>query len=191
MKQLQSTETLVIDPTVTVTVAARTVTVKGPRGTLTRSFKHLHVDMALRGKDPKKQRLVASAYFASREQIASLRTILSHVKNMIVGVTKGYEYKMRLVSAHFPINATPVDDGKILEIRNFLGEKIVRRVQMLDGVKIDRSEKVKDELILVGNNLELVSQSAANIKQSCTVKNKDIRKFLDGVYVSERNVLGE
>ena len=27
---------------------------------------------------------------------------------------------------------------------------------------------------------------AANIQQSTTVKNKDIRKFLDGIYVSER-----
>ena len=30
---------------------------------------------------------------------------------------------------------------------------------------------------------------AAKIQQSTTVKNKDIRKFLDGVYVSERGTL--
>ena len=28
--------------------------------------------------------------------------------------------------------------------------------------------------------------TAARIQQSTTVKNKDIRKFLDGIYVSER-----
>ena len=28
----------------------------------------------------------------------------SHTLNMITGVTKGFEYKMRLVYAHFPIN---------------------------------------------------------------------------------------
>jgi len=145
--------------------------------------------MSIQGKKTKK--VVASVYFANREQIAAIRTVLSHINNMIVGVTKGFEYKMRLVYAHFPINVTPVDNGKVLEIRNFLGEKIVRRVEMLEGVKIDRSEKVKDELVLVGNNLELVSQSAASVKQSCAVKNKDIRKFLDGIYVSERNIIGE
>jgi large subunit ribosomal protein L9e len=69
---------------------------------------------------------------------------------------------MRLVYAHFPINVTTTNEGKEVEIRNFLGEKIIRRVKMLDGVKIERSEKVKDELVLTGNNLELVSQSGSS-----------------------------
>jgi large subunit ribosomal protein L9e len=38
---------------------------------------------------------------------------------MIIGVTKGFLYKMRLVYAHFPINAIPNDDGSHLQIRNF------------------------------------------------------------------------
>jgi len=36
---------------------------------------------------------------------------------------------------------------------------------MLDGVKIVRSEKVKDEIILEGNDIELVSRSCALINQ--------------------------
>lgn len=43
----------------------------------------------------------------------------------------------------------------------------VRRVEMLDGVKISRSEKVKDELVVEGNDIELVSRSCALIKQVC------------------------
>jgi large subunit ribosomal protein L9e len=39
---------------------------------------------------------------------------------------------------------------------------------------------------LEGNDLELVSRSAGLIQQSTLVKNKDIRKFLDGIYVSEK-----
>lgn len=54
-------------------------------------------------------------------------------QNLITGVTKGYEYKMRLVYAHFPININIEDAGKKIEIRNFLGEKRVRVVQMLPG----------------------------------------------------------
>ncbi|KAL6137922.1 hypothetical protein ACLB2K_063211 [Fragaria x ananassa] len=65
----------------------------------------------------------------------------------------------------------------------------VRKVEMLDGVQITRSEKVKDELILDGNDIELVSRSCALINQKCHVKNKDIRKFLDGIYVSERGTI--
>lgn len=41
----------------------------------------------------------------------------------------------------------------------------VRKVEMLDGVQITRSEKVKDELILDGNDIELVSRSCALINQ--------------------------
>jgi ribosomal protein L6P/L9E len=36
---------------------------------------------------------------------------------------------------------------------------------MLEGVTILRSEKVKDELVLEGNDVELVSRSAALINQ--------------------------
>lgn len=36
---------------------------------------------------------------------------------------------------------------------------------MLEGVTILRSEKVKDELVLDGNDIELVSRSAALINQ--------------------------
>ncbi|KAJ6776615.1 60S/50S RIBOSOMAL PROTEIN L6/L9 [Salix koriyanagi] len=110
-----------------------------------------------------KRKLKIDAWFATRKTSAAIRTALSHVENLITGVTKG----------------------------NFLGEKKVRKVDMLDGVSITRSEKVKDELVLVGNDIELVSRSAALINQKCHVKNKDIRKFLDGIYVSEKGTVVE
>ena len=58
---------------------------------------------------------------------------------------------------------------------------------MLEGVTISKTEK--DELVLAGNDVEYVSESAALIQQSCAVTNKDIRKFLDGIYVSERTTV--
>jgi len=56
----------------------------------------------------------------------------------------------------------------------------------MPGVTVEASKGVKDQLELTGNSLENVSQSAADIQQICRVRNKDIRKFLDGLYVSER-----
>lgn len=72
-------------------------------------------------------------------------------------------------------------------IRNFIGEKIVRRVVMQPGVEVEVSKATKDELLLTGNSLENVSQSAADIQQICRVRNKDIRKvgFLSLLWVFE------
>ena len=127
--------------------------------------------------------------FGKRKQLAAIRTATSHVANLIKGVTKGFEYKMRLVYAHFPININIEGDGKTIEIRNFLGEKRVRIVKMLPGVKVERSAAVKDELTISGSDIELVSRSAALINMICHVRKKDIRKFLDGVYMSERGTI--
>lgn len=64
----------------------------------------------------------------------------------------------------------------LIRCRNFIGEKIVRRVIMQPGVEVEASKNQKDELQLFGNSLENVSQSAADIQQICRVRNKDIRK---------------
>ncbi|KAL3577286.1 hypothetical protein D5086_022569 [Populus alba] len=191
MKTILSSETMDIPDGVKIKINARIIEVEGPRGKLTRNFKHLNLDFQLIKDEEGKRKLKIDAWFGSRKTSAAIRTALSHVENLITGVTKGYRYKMRFVYAHFPINASIANSNTAIEIRNFLGEKKVRKVDMLEGVSIVRSEKVKDELVLDGNDIELVSRSAALINQKCHVKNKDIRKFLDGIYVSEKGTVVE
>merc|ERR1712146_330561 len=77
-----------------------------------------------------------------------MRTVCSHIDNLFTGVQQKFQYKMRLVYAHFPINANITNNGTTIEIRNFLGEKIVRTVNMLPGVKVEKSPDVKDELLV-------------------------------------------
>lgn len=188
MRQVVSSRFIEIPDGVEVQVKARKVRVKGPRGVLVRNFKHVQVDMFLTEQEGVKK-LRVEKHFGKRKELSVIRTVTSHVSNMITGVTKGYEYKMRLVYAHFPINVNIANEGKRIEIRNFLGEKRARIVNMQDGVEVARPEGSKDELSLTGNDIELVSRSAASIHQSCLVKNKDIRKFLDGIYVSEKGLV--
>ena len=166
-----------------VSVKARTVTVTGPDGktTLTRAFKGN--SFSVTQTDPRKLRV--EIWFGKRAEIACLRTICTHIENMIKGVTKGFVYKMRYAYAHFPINVT-APGGNVVEVRNFLGERRLRRVVMPAGVTVKRSDNVKDEITIEGTDLEKVSGAAALCHESCLVKNKDIRKFLDGLYVSER-----
>jgi large subunit ribosomal protein L9e len=49
--------------------------------------------------------------------------------------------------------------GDHIEIRNFLGDKNTRRIQLLPGVTVTLSEAQKDEIVLVGNDVQAVSQS--------------------------------
>merc|ERR1711937_353923 len=154
MKTINISQTVTIPDGIKCSVKARTVTVTGPRGSLVKSFRHLKVDIS----KVDKKTLKVEKWFGLRKELAAVRTICSHITNMIVGVTKGYQYKMRAVYAHFPVNC--------------------------------KNSGQKDELVVEGNDIEAVSQSAALIQQSTTVKNKDIRKFLDGMYVSEkRNIV--
>jgi large subunit ribosomal protein L9e len=136
---------------------------------LTGDFKHISVDMYLTEVEGAKA-LKVDYHSGRRKGLASLRTVISHVQNLITGVTKGFEYKMRMVYAHFPVNINIEGKGTIVEIRNFLGEKRVRVINMLPGVTVTRSDSVKDELVLQGNSIENVSRSCALINQSCLVR---------------------
>ncbi|KAB0348945.1 hypothetical protein FD754_013802 [Muntiacus muntjak] len=165
MKTILSNQIVDIPENVDITLKGRTVIVKGPRGTLRRDFNHINVELSLLGK--KKKRLRVDKWWGNRKELATVRTICSHVQNMIKGVTLGFRYKMRSVYTHIPINL----------------------VIQENGVACSVSQAQKDELILKGNDIELVSNSAALIQQATTVKNKDIRKFLDGIYVSEKGTV--
>merc|ERR1719272_1642304 len=184
MRQVSSRRAISIPDGVTVTCKARKVRVKGPKGVLTKDFTHTKIDLAMKGKE-----MVAQVFWGNRAQKACLRTVTSHVENMIKGVTQGYKYKMRLVYAHFPINVKILEGGTVVELKNYLGQKIIRRVELNKGVTIVSSSDVKDELVLTGICVDAVSQSAANIQQSTRCCDKDIRKFLDGAYVSGKEVI--
>lgn len=133
---------------------SRVVTVKGKRGTLKKSFKHMSVEM----KKLSEKKLRIDMWFTTRKQAAYMKTVVGHIKNMFKGVTYGYLYKMRAVYAHFPINIATSEEDTLVEIRNFLGEKYTRAVRMRSGVTC-KSTGVKDEIKVEGNDLELVSQS--------------------------------
>lgn len=126
MKTILSSETMDIPDGIEIKIKAKIIEVKGPRGTLTRNFKHLNLDfMLITDEETGKKKLKVDAWFGSRKTTAAIRTALSHVGNLITGVTQGFRYKMRFVYAHFPINASISNTNSAIEIRNFLGEKKV------------------------------------------------------------------
>jgi len=184
MKTFLATRSVTIPEGVTITLKGRSISVTGPRGTLHRNFNHLNLELTRINKTT----IRVDVWFALRKQLACLRTICSHIENLMKGVQYGFRYKMRCVYAHFPINLNIQEDGKRIEVRNYIGQKYIRVVNMRDGV-IVRPSGNKDEICIEGNDIESVSNSAALINQCAKARNKDIRKFLDGIYVSEKTTI--
>merc|ERR1712080_79694 len=101
---------------VDVSVKARVVTVKGARGTLNRSFRHLAVDIFM----PDKQTITVEKHFGKRKELAAVRTVCSIIQNAITGVMRGYKYKMRAVYAHFPLTALFLKTDRLLRLETSL-----------------------------------------------------------------------
>ena len=140
MKGIRADKTIVIPKGIKVTVQSRKVTVEGPNGKLSRDFRHLPVSIQLTQNSANGvKKLEVSLYFGLSKQLATLRTVCSHVDNMITGTMKKYRYAMRLVYAHHPISCTIVNGGKKVELRNFMGEKIVRGIEMIGNTKVYRN----------------------------------------------------
>merc|ERR1719454_589257 len=117
MRTILSTNFVDVIKDTTVTVDQRHIVVTGPRGKLERTFRHANLEIKM--VTPTKMRV--DSWFANRKELAVVRTICTHVKNMMVGVTQGYQYKMRAVYAHFPINLQLANKDTQIQIRNFLG----------------------------------------------------------------------
>ena len=175
MKRVMVTKSIEVPENVEVEVKGRTVTVKGPKGVLTKDFSHAPVSITHENNV-----VTVKAYWPRRREEAIVGTISSHISNMIKGVTEGFVYKMKIVFSHFPISVR-VDGDQVL-IENFTGEKSPRRAKIIGDTKVT----VKgDDIIIEGIDINAVSQTAANIQQATKIKNKDPRVFLDGIYVYE------
>ena len=153
MKFKLVTETITIPEGVQCKVDRRVVTITGPRGTLKRSFRARALAIKQDGA-----KVTVEIWNTKSKQKSTVHTICTHIKNMVTGVTRGFLYKMRYVYAHFPITGV-FDSDNHISIRNFLGEKRHREVTMIGDTKIKKSDDVKDQIEIYGNNVEDVGRS--------------------------------
>eukprot|EP00827_Trimyema_finlayi_P002576 TRINITY_DN22_c0_g2_i1.p1 TRINITY_DN22_c0_g2~~TRINITY_DN22_c0_g2_i1.p1 ORF type:complete len:222 (-),score=76.03 TRINITY_DN22_c0_g2_i1:113-778(-) len=189
MKEILTESTVNIPENVTIALEkGKTVTVKGPLGTLKRSFKHMSYDAEpiADSKTKKIKKINFQMWFQRRKQRASCNSLATHIKNMIKGVQNGYTYKMKFGWAHFRIQMNVLPKNTAVEIKNFIGQKMTRRVDCLPGCTIHLLEKEANTIIIKGIDVENVSKTAALIHQSLKITDKDKRMFLDGCYVSSR-----
>ncbi|MAH43236.1 50S ribosomal protein L6 [archaeon] len=162
---------------VEVKVDGKTVFVKGEKGELERTFSDARfnksVDVRIEDKN-----FIAEGKIDDRKIKAFVGTIAAHVRNMILGVTKGFKCELAVVFTHFPMTFT-VEPKKFL-INNFIGEKGSRSAKIIGNVEI-KADKTK--ITITGINKEDVGQTASNIEHICGVGKKDRRTFQDGCFI--------
>jgi large subunit ribosomal protein L6 len=158
---------------VTLKLEGKKVTIAGERGEVVRDFSHTRLELEHEGGS-----LRIWAVNPRKREASLVNTLAAHVRNMIKGVTQGFTYRLKIVFVHFPM--TVRIEGRRIEIQNFIGERKAREAKIAGGAKV----RVEGEDVIVeGIDIDDVAQTAANIQQSMKIRKKDLRKFMDGIYV--------
>ncbi|WP_336001961.1 50S ribosomal protein L6 [Halorientalis halophila] len=157
------------------------LTVEGPNGSVTRRLWYPDVDVSVTDGA-----VVVESTESDAKTNSTIGTFESHVRNMFHGVTEGWEYEMEVFYSHFPMKVR-VENGEVV-IENFLGEKAPRRTTVHGDTDVSVDG---EELTLSGPDIEAVGQTAADIEQLTRVKDKDVRVFQDGVYITAKPTRGE
>lgn len=160
---------------ITVEVNGTEIETKGSLGSNKRQFNDALLDVK---KENDKITIVAvKDPCLAKKALKAEQSFKKEMENDINGVSKHFEKNMRAVFAHFPINMEVKGDR--LNINNIIGERTPRIAKIVGTTKLE----VKGQNLRVyGTSLDDVSQTAANIRLACKIRNKDSRVFQDGLY---------
>ncbi len=169
--------TIAIPGGVTVNMDGNVLTVKGPKGELSRNFAHPGIDMAIADEG-----ITVSCEYPRVSDKAMVGTYAAHVRNMVRGVTEGYTYTLKIVFSHFPMKVAVKGDR--VEINNYMGGHAPRYADILKGctVKINGQDVTVD-----GIDIEAVGQTAANLEKATSRLGFDKRTFQDGIYIVHKS----
>ena len=167
---------------VSVEIDGLKVKVRGPLGELCKDFSHAMGQLTIR-KNSDNKVIVEVVGKPRRNKRALVGTIAAHINNMIIGVTKGFTYRLKIVYAHFPMSVKV--KGNYVIIENFIGERAPRYAKILGNVKVTVEQ---DDIVVKGIDIEEVGQTAANIENATKVTSRDPRVFLDGIFIYHKEV---
>jgi large subunit ribosomal protein L6 len=115
-------------------------------------------------------KLVLTSKRTRRTEKKIFGSINAHIKNMIKGLTKGFTYKLEIANVHFPMTVTHDKPNNQLIVKNFLGEKTDRKINLIEGVEVKTDKEIIE---LSSFDKEKAGQCAANIEKGTKVRNKD------------------
>jgi large subunit ribosomal protein L6 len=159
-----------------LTIEAGMVTAKGPKGEVQRRINLAGIDTKTEGNT-----LWLTIRDANKRDKTRLGTTASHIRNMLNGVVNPHVYRLKICSGHFPMTAAV--SGSNFVIKNFLGEKVPRTMELKKGatVKVEGSE-----VVVESPDIEIAGQVAADIEQLTRITKRDGRIFQDGIYIVKK-----
>lgn len=177
------TRTVKVPENCTAKLEGKVFTFEGPRGSIVEDCTRHALTL-----DIHEGNVRIRLWNGKRKAAALAITVESLLRNAIKAVTAGFAYTLKAAYNHFSINMEVKEGGKVLLVKNFLGEKNIRKFTMR-GVARVRLHDEKDTIVIEGPSLPDVSQSAGTISNDCKAKNRDSRVFLDGIFVIERGIM--
>ncbi len=173
-------EHIAIPAGVTVSLDGNVLSVKGPKGELSRTFSHPRVKLAIADGTVK-----ASCEYPRIREKAMVGTYAAHIRNMFKGVTDGFTYGLKIVFSHFPMKVTVNDKERRVEVNNYMGGHATRYAAI-----IGQETKVKisgADITVIGISIEDVGQTAANMEKATTRGGFEKRVFEDGIYITHKS----
>ena len=189
VKAILKQELIDVPENVKVSVKSKVVSVEGPKGSLSRSFRQVPIQISEVKEGNAVKQISVRIWFAKNKPKSCVNTICKHIRNMITGVTSGFKYVMKYGYNILPMQPVAIDGGKTLQVVNYLGQKYVRKIKCCPGVTVETNDSdAKKEIIVNGIDPNAVGLTCALINQNCTIRNVDRRKFKDGIYIFQRLV---
>jgi large subunit ribosomal protein L6 len=152
------------------------VIIKGTKGVNEREFSLANLILEKKGNE-----IIIGNKKSSKKEKRRMNTIAAHIRNMISGIQKEFEYKLKVCFSHFPI--TVEVKGNEALIKNFLGERTPRKVKIPEGAKVNVE---KDVIIITSPSIETAGQAAANFENATRIPNRDRRVFQDGIFITSK-----
>jgi large subunit ribosomal protein L6 len=172
MKEKLLTE-IEIPEGINVLVDGDILKINGPEGDISREFKTGRIELKVEGK-----KIILSHLKGTKTEKRMINTLQAHIKNMIKGVQEKFEYQLKICFGHFPF--TVKQEGNLIRIKNFLGEKVDRVVKIPEGIDLE----IGKEIIKIKSvNKEIAGQAAANFETVTRIRGRDKRIFQDGIYI--------
>ena len=157
-------------------VVGSNVKIKGPEGENAREFNMKGVSFS-----KKDNLIIVGNKKSTKNEKKLINSAVAHIRNMIKGVQQKFEYQLKVCFSHFPISVEI--KGKEVSIKNFLGERVPRKMTLPEGVEV----KINKEVIDVSSvDKELAGQVAADFETATRIKKRDRRIFQDGIFITSK-----